>query len=477
MYDTEFAKEFKEEIELAEKWEAGVVYHQDFGGGEISYFRADSLLKNKRWKGMSVDEYGGKQKKPRNITADEKVQGWKITPKDKIPKGLKEEVELDEAVNLKKLKKEYEDNEDKNNHTENYLLLAKAFGSSSEVKKVQEIMKRNAKEGSTSKSDMDWMYKNINPYYDKIRNEEVGIEEKKAATGYELYHKDFSSAMQHAYDHAKTKGFIVDPKEIDDKVATGPKKPSKGKTNRYELKAGRKTVHIQVANLDNKRYELNMYIEGVELGEGKSDKEHSALVATKAKLLMKQALKSGKKQSQDWWNKQAKLADLGESTKEYAKSLEKIARDRQISILSKSDKTTLLKIAALLDKEKKEDVEIDEAEIATSIGSGGTAGLDMGLTYKKKKEDVKKAKALRKQMMGESVQRTTFAGKDVFIVDSETFYNCRLGKKKYGRYEKYVGKGKVGQTIREYGLKYPRRPIILQNGESGPMLFLKYGRS
>jgi len=307
--------------------------------------------------------------------------------------------------------------------------------------------------------------------------EEVEIEEKKSATGYELYHKTFSDAMQHAYDHAKKKGFVVDKKEIDDKVATGPKKPSSGKTNRYSLKAGRKKVEIQVANLDNKRYELNMYIEGVDLGEGKSDKEHSALVATKAKLLMKQALKSGKKQSQDWWNKQAKLADLGESTKEYAKSLEKIARDRQISILSKSDKTTLLKIAALLDKEKKEDVEIDEAEIATSIGSGGTAGLDMGLTYKKKKEDVKKAKALRKQMMGESVQRTTFAGKDVFIVDSETFYNCRLGKKKYGRYEKYVGKGKVGQTIREYGLKYPRRPIILQNGESGPMLFLKYGRS
>ena len=80
-------------------------------------------------------------------------------------------------------------------------------------------------------------------------------------------------------------------------------------------------------------------------------------------------------------------------------------------------------------------------------------------------------------MVGEEVQRTTFAGKDVFIVDSDTYYNCRLGKKKYGRYEKYVGDGEVGQTIREYGLKYPRRPIILQNGESGPMLFLKYGRS
>ena len=96
-----------------------------------------------------------------------------------IPEIQYEEVELDEAVNLKKLKKEYEDNEDKNNHTENYLLLAKAFGSSSDVKKVQEIMKRNQKQGSTSKSDMDWMYKNINPYYDKIRNEEVKMDEAK----------------------------------------------------------------------------------------------------------------------------------------------------------------------------------------------------------------------------------------------------------------------------------------------------------
>ena len=90
---------------------------------------------------------------------------------------------------------------------------------------------------------------------------EVEIEEKKSHTGYELYHKDFSSAIQHAIAHAKKKGHIVDPKEIDDKVATGPKKPSSGKTNRYALKAGRKTVQIQIANLDNKRYELNMYIE------------------------------------------------------------------------------------------------------------------------------------------------------------------------------------------------------------------------
>ena len=81
---------------------------------------------------------------------------------------------------------------------------------------------------------------------------------------YELYHKTFSAAMQHAYAHAKKKGFTVDPNEIDNKVATGPKKPSKGKTNRYILGTDKKkNLHVQVANLDDKRFELNMYIEEV----------------------------------------------------------------------------------------------------------------------------------------------------------------------------------------------------------------------
>jgi len=107
---------------------------------------------------------------------------------------------------------------------------------------------------------------------EEVRESKEEIDElvapgQKSHTGYILYHKDFSAAMQHAVAHAKKKGHTIDPKEIDDKVATGPKKPSKGKVNRYALKAGRKTVQIQVTNLDNKAYELNMYIEEVELEE------------------------------------------------------------------------------------------------------------------------------------------------------------------------------------------------------------------
>tara|TARA_B100000780_G_scaffold273919_1_gene238182 strand:+ start:2521 stop:3840 length:1320 start_codon:yes stop_codon:yes gene_type:complete len=90
------------------------------------------------------------------------------------------------------------------------------------------------------------------------------LEEAKA--GYELYHKDFSSAMQHAYDHAKKKhGITIKPSEIDDKVASGPRKPSNGKTNTYRLKGDKGAIQVQVYNTGNK-YELNMYKESIDEG-------------------------------------------------------------------------------------------------------------------------------------------------------------------------------------------------------------------
>ena len=101
--------------------------------------------------------------------------------------------------------------------------------------------------------------------WDELINEETELDEAK----YDIYHKDFSSAMQHAYAAAKKiYGITVDPKEIDDKVASGPRKPSSGKTNKYRLKGDKGNIQIQVANLDNKKYELNMYKEEAELDEG-----------------------------------------------------------------------------------------------------------------------------------------------------------------------------------------------------------------
>lgn len=98
----------------------------------------------------------------------------------------------------------------------------------------------------------------------KVMGMKEEVTEAKSSTGYDLYHKTFSGAMQHAYAYSKKKfGIEIDPKEIDDKVAMGPKRPSSGKTNSYRLKGkdGKKGIQVQVANLDNKRYELNMYKE------------------------------------------------------------------------------------------------------------------------------------------------------------------------------------------------------------------------
>ena len=58
------------------------------------------------------------------------------------------------------------------------------------------------------------------------------------------------------------------------------------------------------------------YIEDLEESQiGTGDQESRALIATKAKWLMKKALKSGKKQSQAWWNKQVRLAGIDDNDK------------------------------------------------------------------------------------------------------------------------------------------------------------------
>ena len=109
--------------------------------------------------------------------------------------------------------------------------------------------------------------------------EEVELDEAK----YDLYHKDFSSAMQHATKMAKKlHGITIDPKEIDDKVATGPSKPGSGKTNKYRLKGDKGSIQVQVYNKGgSKPFELNMYQEEVELDEGTM---HDVIVMKKGKV-------------------------------------------------------------------------------------------------------------------------------------------------------------------------------------------------
>jgi len=115
----------------------------------------------------------------------------------------------------------------------------------------------------------DWWWK-LNEVHDAML-EKIGADccddcSEELDEKYDLYHKDFSSAMQHAYDYAKKKlGITVDKSEIDRKVATGPKKPTEGKTNKYRLKGKGGNLQIQVYNKGgSKPFELNMYKEDLD---------------------------------------------------------------------------------------------------------------------------------------------------------------------------------------------------------------------
>ena len=105
-------------------------------------------------------------------------------------------------------------------------------------------------------------------------------------------------------------------------------------------------------------------------------------------------------------------------------------------------------------------VELDEEAPANSVAAGNV-NLD---PFKKKRKNAK-------------VQTETFGGKKVFVVSPERYFDSRLGKARYARYEKYVGNDKLGEAIRQYGRTNPKAPIILKNSGNGAMLYLKYGRN
>lgn len=69
-----------------------------------------------------------------------------------------------------------------------------------------------------------------------------------------------------------------------------------------------------------------------------------------------------------------------------------------------------------------------------------------------------------------------FAGCRVFGVDSTTFQKCRFGKRKYARYEQYVGAGPMGEEIRTYGKQHRKKGIILMDMTTGSMFYLRRPR-
>ena len=146
---------------------------------------------------------------------------------------------------------------------------------------------------------------------------------------------------------------------------------------------------------------------------------------------------------------------------------EKGARDSvKSSTISKHDyhygkDPKTLKVVKLKKAHKDNDIgdPLKEEAPANSV-AGGNVNLD---PFKKKRKNAK-------------VETESFAGNMVFVVPPNVYYDSRLGKSRYLRYEKFVGNDKLGEAIRQYGKENPNAAIILKNSVNGAMLYLKYGK-
>lgn len=88
------------------------------------------------------------------------------------------------------------------------------------------------------------------------------VEMDEAKSGYKIYHPTYSAAVAEALAVVKKAGHTVDEDDFFNKITSGPRKPSSGKTNSASvaLEGTKKVLHMQVYNT-GKSFELNCYIQ------------------------------------------------------------------------------------------------------------------------------------------------------------------------------------------------------------------------
>lgn len=101
--------------------------------------------------------------------------------------------------------------------------------------------------------------------------------------------------------------------------------------------------------------------------------------------------------------------------------------------------------------------EIFQSQIETDLQESTTTAAVQGVSYP----------------MSMDYKPDSFMGIKVFDVDTERYMKSRKGKRKYTKYSSYVGNDDTGESIRQYGRKYPKSGIILRDSKSGSMVFLR----
>ena len=194
----------------------------------------------------------------------------------------------------------------------------------------------------------------------------------------------------------------------------------------------------------------------VEIGEAMNPKDHVKekdgkfeVIAPSGKVVYSS---DDKKEAEEWAVKNHDALMKEEVEMDEAKmkpdmidTLKKKYESLRGKRLSLGQNMEIAKIVSGMSRDKEVLIQLVKADIPFISLNAATLLMDK---HGMKAKDINLGnKIVRKQEIKSKIiddgYHGTFAGDDVFIVDSNTFHTCRLGKQKYHRYEKYV-------AIREY---------------------------
>jgi len=111
-------------------------------------------------------------------------------------------------------------------------------------------------------------------------------------------------------------------------------------------------------------------------------------------------------------------------------------------------------------KEHIEQLDEDgEGAITNNVGGGHIAGLGTG------------------RFAEPGIQkRKKFAGSQVFKVPTKNFVMARMLKRKGMRFETYLGDAEISKEISEFANKNWKEGIVLEDEQTGAMMYLRYGK-
>jgi hypothetical protein len=69
-----------------------------------------------------------------------------------------------------------------------------------------------------------------------------------------------------------------------------------------------------------------------------------------------------------------------------------------------------------------------------------------------------------------------FAGSRVFKVPTKNFIMARMLKRKYAKFEEYLGDAEIAKQIAEYANKNWKEGIVLEDEQTGAMMYVRYGK-